>query len=316
MKSLKVKIQLIRNLYKGREDVFATRWEKGNKSGYMPAYYYDPYMYRLHKNSGGTFANYKDKTLKALTEEEIRKHLEGQQFIGIYPLLKDNTSWFLAADFDKENWEKECKAFKDLCAERGIPAYLERSRSGKGGHVWIFFEKPLPAIQTRKLFIHLLQECGAFSEFDKSSSFDRLFPNQDYLSGKGFGNLIALPFNKITLGKGNNCFIDSETFMPYEDQWQFLTNIKKLTEAKFDELYGALSDAEKTESKQSHVTHIGKLTIGLNNNLTISRNGLTIKLVNFLKDELNFANTEYFVKRQMNQNPHGTERYFNFIEEG
>jgi hypothetical protein len=79
-------IEFIRNIFKGREDVFATRWEKpayakassgnGHKSGYMPAYHYDPYMYRLHKNSGGTFANYKDKTLKPLTKEEIRKHLE------------------------------------------------------------------------------------------------------------------------------------------------------------------------------------------------------------------------------------------------
>jgi superfamily II DNA or RNA helicase len=316
MQNLTSQIKLIKDLFKGREEVFATRWEKGNKSGYMPAYHYDPYMYRLHKNSGGTFANYKDKTLKPLAEEEIRKHLDGEQFIGIYPLLKDNTSWFLAADFDKDNWEKECKAYLDACAEKGVLAYLERSRSGKGGHVWIFFEKPLPAIQTRKLFIHLLQECGAFSVFDKSSSFDRLFPNQDYLSGKGFGNLIALPFNKITLEQGNNCFVDSETFNPYEDQWQFLENIKKLTEAKFNELYSALSDAGKTDAKQSQVTHNGKFAIELNYKLTISRNGLPIELVNFLKDELNFANTEYFVKKQMNQNPHGTERYFNFIEEG
>jgi len=142
-----------------------------------------------------------EKNLKALTDEEISLHLEGKQFIGIYPLLKDNSTWFLAADFDKENWEIESKIFIRACKDKDIPAYLERSRSGKGGHVWIFFEKSLLAATTRKLFIHILQECGVFSVFDKKSSFDRLFPNQDYLSGKGFGNLIALPFNKsyITL---------------------------------------------------------------------------------------------------------------------
>ena len=85
-------IQLIKSLFRGREDVFAIRWEKGGKSGYMPAYDFDPYMYRLHKNSGGSFSDYKDKTYKPLTDGELEKHLNGEQFIGIYPLLKDNTT--------------------------------------------------------------------------------------------------------------------------------------------------------------------------------------------------------------------------------
>ena len=308
-------IQLIKSLFKGREDIFATHWEKGNKSGYMPAYHYDPFMYRLHKKSGGNFANYNDKTLKPLSEEEVRKHLNGEQFIGIYPLLKNDTTWFLAADFDKKNWEKECKTFLGACAEEGIPGYLERSRSGKGGHVWIFFEKPLSAIKTRKLFIHILQECGVFSVFDKSSSFDRLFPNQDYLSGKGFGNLIALPFSKITMEQGNNCFIDAETFQPYEDQWQFLGNIVKLSKEKFTDLYGSLSDFVQNNQLHSKTNANGKLSINLSNNVSINRTGLLIELINFLIEEINFANTEYFVKRQMSQSIFGTERYFNFIEE-
>ena len=133
MSDLTHQIKLIKQFFKGREDVFAIRWEKGNKNGYMPAYDYDPYMYRLHKNSGGSFSEYKDKTRKSLTSSELEKHLNGEQFIGIYPLLKDNTTWFLAADFDKVNWEKECHKFFKACHERDIPAYLERSRSGKAG---------------------------------------------------------------------------------------------------------------------------------------------------------------------------------------
>jgi hypothetical protein len=113
--------------------------------------------------------------------------------------LKDNTTWFIAADFDKQNWTEECLLFLKACAENGIPAYLERSKSGEGGHVWIFFEKPYPAIRSRKLLTTLLEQVGIFSVFDKGSSFDRLFPNQDFLSGKGLGNLIALPFNKPAL---------------------------------------------------------------------------------------------------------------------
>ncbi|MEX0810893.1 MAG: hypothetical protein WD048_01670 [Chitinophagales bacterium] len=196
--SEKEKLNLFKSLFKGREDVFAIRWEKraqtsggGNKSGYMPAYHYDPYMYRLHKMKGGTFKDYKDKTYLPLTDQQLLKHFNGEKLIGIYPLLQDNTSWFIAADFDKEKWADECRTFLNICKEHGIPAYLERSRSGKGGHVWIFFDQPYPAIRSRKILINLLEQTDIFSVFDKSSSFDRLFPNQDFHSGlrlqKGYG---------------------------------------------------------------------------------------------------------------------------------
>lgn len=140
---------------------------------------------------GGTFKNFEEKRYQPLTDEQISKHLNGEQVIGIYPLLPDNTSWFIVADFDEANWEMECAKFMEQCVTKSIPAYLERSRSGKGGHVWIFFEKPYPAFKSRRILIALLEQSGILSVFDKHSSFDRLFPNQDYLSGKGLGNLIA-----------------------------------------------------------------------------------------------------------------------------
>lgn len=171
---------------------------------------------------GGTFQNYQDKTYLPLSDKEIEKHLRGVQLIGIYPLLQDNTSWFVAADFDDKNWLEECKAFLNVCKDYGIPAYLERSRSGEGGHIWIFFEQPYPAVRSRKIILSLLERSGVFSVFDKSSSFDRLFPNQDFLSGKGLGNLIALPLYKKTWGQGNSCFLDTETFQPIQDLKKFL----------------------------------------------------------------------------------------------
>lgn len=234
--NFKSQINLFRSLFRGREDVYAIRWEKGEMSGYMPAYSFDPYMYRLHKMRGGTFKSYPDKTYLPLSDEQIAKHLKGEQLIGMYPLLKDNTSWFLAADFDKENWIEECRIFIKACYKNGISAYLERSRSGNGGHVWMFFEEPYPAIKSRKLFIAILENSGAFSIFDKGSSFDRLFPNQDFLSGKGLGNLIALPLYKHTLEQGNSCFIDPETRQPFADQWGFLKTIRKISISKLEAL--------------------------------------------------------------------------------
>ncbi len=310
--TLSKQIQLFKSVFKGREDVFAIRWEKGNKSGYMPAYHYDPYMYRAHKMKGGTFQNYNDKTYLKLTDEEIAKHLNGEQLIGVYPLLQDNTSTFIAADFDEANWVDDARKFLKTCNEKNIPSYLERSRSGKGGHVWIFFEQPYPAIRSRKIFISILEQSGAFSVFDKSSSFDRLFPNQDFLSGKGLGNLIALPLFKKTFEQGNSCFIDSETLLPVKDQWNFLNEIKRVSTAELDKFYKEYSNSSESVSKNIAT---GKLSITLNNLVRISRDGMSTPLINFLKEELNFTNSEFIIKKKIGKNTFGTERYFKFVEE-
>ena len=315
-------IQLFKSFFRGREDVFAVRWENGKKSGYMPAYTYDPYLYRTHKMRGGTFQNYPDKRYLPLSDKEIEKHLKGEQLVGIYPLLKENTSWFIAADFDDDNWLEECKTFLKVCIENEIPAYLERSRSGHGGHIWIFFEQPYPYIRSRKIILSLLQKSGVFSVFDKSSSFDRLFPNQDFHSGKGLGNLIALPLYKKTLEEGNSCFLDLNTFQPIQNQFDFLKNIQRITIKKLDELYQSiltLTDSASGNLITTNSTHTellsDKLTITLNNVVKINRNGLSTLLINFLKDELNFANTEYFIKKKVGKNTFDTERYFQFVEE-
>jgi hypothetical protein len=308
-------IHLFRSVFKGREDVFAIRWEKGAKSGCMPAYFYDPYRYKAHVLKGGTFQTFTEKSYLPLTEDQIASHLNGKQHIGMYPLLTDNTSWFIAADFDKEDWAGACKRLLFVCQTHGVPAYLERSRSGNGGHVWIFFERPYPANNSRQIMILFLREAGIISAFDKASSFDRLFPNQDTLSGKGLGNLIALPLHGPSVEKGNSCFIDPVTLLPINDQWAYLSGIKKVSVQRLDELFRALTGREITIEYGNSPATSKSLEISLSNSLKIIRNQLPVPLINYLKEELNFANTAFIIKKKIGKSTFGTERFFKLIEE-
>lgn len=299
------------NLFQGRNDVFALRWEKGSKNGYMPAYKFDPYHFRLHKANGGTFQSYTHKTYLPLTEMEIRKHLNGLQQIGIYPLLLNNTSWFLVADFDKQDWQKQALKFLKACNAKNIPAYIERSRSGDGAHVWIFFESPYAAVKSRKIFIHILETCGAFSAFDKSISFDRLFPNQDYLSGKGLGNLIALPLFLPAVQKGNTCYVDPKTMEPFKDQLPYLKEVKKVNLDLLDKLYEEIA----TKSANDFQTVDETLKITLKNNISLNSHAVPLKLINFLKEQLNFVNSAFIIKKKTGKSTFDTPRFFKLIQE-
>ena len=309
MEDIHAKISLFKSIFKGREDVFAMRWEKDKKSGYMPAYFFDPYRFRAHKMKGGTFQNYPDKSYRNLTDDQIVRHLNGEQLIGLYPLLSDNTSWFIAADFDEGGWIESANKFIRACSEVSIPAYLERSRSGNGGHVWIFFDSPFPAYKSRKIILAILTSSGIISAFDKNTSFDRLFPNQDSLSGKGLGNLIALPLNAVSVQQGNSCFVDPSTLQPYADQWQFIGQIKRIPVKQLDVLYLGLEPKHNAES------YTGNLSITLKDNIHLNRNAISPTLFGFIKEELNFLNTEFIIKKNSGGNTFGTERYFRFIEE-
>lgn len=301
-------IKLFRGLFRGRDDAFAIRWEKGNKSGYMPSYQFDPYHYRIHKAQGGTLANYQDKTLQPLTDAQIKRHLSGEQLIGIYPLLLNNTSHFITADFDGDSWLEETRKFIQAFETPGLPVYLERSRSGNGGHVWLFFSEAYLAFKSRKVFLSILQATRIFSVFDKDSSFDRLFPNQDSLSGKGLGNLIALPLFKKSLDQGNSCFINPSNTEPYPDQWQFLRDIRRIEISQLDKLLN-------TSAPLMEVKISGTLSIKLSNKILLNRNAVPLALINFIKEELNFTNSEFLIKTKLAKNTWGITRNFKLVEE-
>jgi len=308
------KIHLFQSLFKGREDIYARRWEKDGQGGYMPAYDVNWEEYEKHKALGGSFQNFKHKKLMPLTENAIRRHLSGAETIGIYPLLKSNTSWLLAVDFDKENWLDESRQFLKVCNRENISACLERSRSGDGGHVWIFFEDKYPAWKSRKIAFYLLREAGILSDFDKETSFDRLFPNQDYHSGKGFGNLIALPLNTKWMNNGNTCFIDPETAKPFKDQWKFLEAIQKITPTRLDELFQSIKNRSSI-SAEPGIKTTEKLKLILDKQVWLRKAQLSPDLVSFIREKLNFINSEYLMKKNIGRSTWQTEKYFKLIEE-
>ncbi|MBV9342700.1 MAG: hypothetical protein JO159_17670 [Acidobacteria bacterium] len=135
----------------------------------------------------------------------MKSHLLGKETIGVYPLLPDETCWFLAVDFDK-NGQEDSIAFMDTCREMQVPAALERSRSGKGGHVWIFFERAVPPIIARKLGCAILTRTMERRHQLGLNSYDRFFPSQDTMPKGGFGNLIALPLSSGAAESRQQCF--------------------------------------------------------------------------------------------------------------
>lgn len=222
------KVKLFRSLFHGREDVFAKQWwsQKSQRIGYSPVcrHEWNPAWCDKPRVKCGDCHN---QDYIPVTDDVIQDHLEGKHTIGIYPLLPDETCHFLAADFDKQSWMEDAAAFLETCRQMDIPAVIERSRSGNGAHVWIFFSEAVPASAARKLGCYLLTETMTRRHQLGMDSYDRLFPNQDTLPKGGFGNLIAMPLQKGPAEKDNTLFLD-ETLETYEDQWAYLSSITRM----------------------------------------------------------------------------------------
>lgn len=312
-------VESFKSLFRSRNDIYAIRHEKEGRSIYMPAYKVDWSEYEAHKAVGGTFKDYRKKELIPFGDEAIISHLSGKETVGIYPLLEDNTSYFIAADFDEANWMETVKRLHACCLSYKIPSYIERSRSGNGAHVWIFFEENLPAEQTRKLMFELLQEAGIISRFEKEPSFDRLFPNQDVhsVNGKAYGNLIALPLNGTSLQKGNSAFLNPINFEPYPDQFEFLGQIKKLTTLQFLNLYDRLFSHKPEQAIKSNFvgTINQELEIVISNQVYLRRLQLNEKLIGFLKDNLNILNMDYMVRKNIGKSTFNIDKYIRLVKE-
>ena len=227
------KVALFRSLFRGREDVYAERVRV--KSGdwiYCPAGQKNWDAVLSAKPSERKIVDQQTRKLFPLTDLAVQQHLQGKKTLGIYPLLLDETCWFLAADFDKTAWRDDALAFLSTCVRAGVPAYLERSRSGNGGHVWIFFERPIAAVLARKMGCAILTQTMERRHHLGLDSYDRFFPNQDTMPQGGFGNLIAAPLQWVARQNGNSVFVDDN--LDSSDQWQLLASIQRVPPDRLD----------------------------------------------------------------------------------
>lgn len=229
------KIALFRSLFRGREDLYPQRFEsrKTGRTGYSPACG-NEWIRGICEKPKIKCSECRHRRFLPITERVVHWHLSGHDdfgkafIMGVYPMLLDETCFFLAADFDKSSWQDDARSFLRTCQHLHVPAAMERSRSGKGAHVWIFFSEKIPAVLARKLGCHILTETMESCSGISLDSYDRFFPNQDTLPQGGFGNLIALPLQKRARDSGNSVFVNDQ-WIPYEDQWAFLSSLEKMT---------------------------------------------------------------------------------------
>ncbi len=222
------KLALFRGLFRGRDDVFPRLWvnARKGKKGYAPACS-NEWVRGVCEKPRVKCGECPNQAFIPFGDQVILDHLQGRHVIGVYPLLEDETSWFLAADFDKASWKDDVGAFAETCRAFRVPAAVERSRSGNGAHMWFFFAAPVPAAVARRMGCFLLTETMARRHQLAMESYDRLFPNQDTMPRGGFGNLIALPLQHEPRQKGNTVFLD-DRFEPHADQWGFLAGVPRM----------------------------------------------------------------------------------------
>ena len=244
------KIALFRSLFRGRGDAYPRRFvsRRTARLGYQPACA-NEWAPGLCDKRSVRCSECPNRRLLPVTNEVIRRHLTGRdetgrEFVaGVYPMLLDETCFFLAADFDKEGWPEDVAAYVKTCRGMGLPVAVERSRSGSGAHAWHFFDEAVPATAARKLGSFILTETMESRPDIGLDSYDRFFPNQDTLPHGGFGGLIALPLQRLPREQGNSVFVD-ESLVPHADQWKYLAAVERISRTQLEAL---IRDAESRQ---------------------------------------------------------------------
>lgn len=330
--SVTEKIALFKSLFRGRSDIFPKRFQnrKTQKSGYAPVCL-NEWVRDVCQKPKIKCLDCKNKQFVPISDKIIFWHLQGyddqgNEFVmGMYPMLLDETCYFLAVDFDKASWEKDVIAFLKTCHQMNLPAVLERSRSGKGGHVWIFFEEAVTAALARKLGAHVLTETMESNPELGLDSYDRFFPNQDTLPRGGLGNLIALPLQKAARNQKNSVFVD-EQLQAYDDQWTFLAGIKKILVRDIEDLVNAAESKGRIVGVKLNIDEeenctpwrpmiqfpttesIKNIHLVISNEIFIDNKSLPKSLLNRLIRIAAFQNPEFYKTQSMRLPVYGKPR--------
>lgn len=333
------KVALFRSLFRGREDTYPLRWEsKTGRSGYSPACA-NEWVAGICEKPRIKCADCSNKAFLAVSDDVVYEHLSGRRTLGVYPILHDDTSWFVAADFDGSSWREDATAYASACRELGIRACVEVSRSGEGAHVWIFFEFPIAASLARQLASAAITRACARHRALAFVSYDRLFPSQDTLPKGGFGNLIALPLQRKARDRGASVFVD-DAWHPYPDQWAFLACTERMTPVAVD---SALARA----AREDGVLGVRSVSVGEDaiddpwtlppsrrrsepplagpfpdtvkivsaNMLFITKDGLPERLINRLSRIAAFQNPEFYQAQSLRLPTFGKPRIIGCAEE-
>jgi superfamily II DNA or RNA helicase len=309
------KIELFRSLFAGRQDVYATSWnnQQSGKSGWSPVV-------------RGGWSNFKspDREYLPCTEDVIERHLAGEIHVGLYPLLPDDSCRLLACDFDGPGWALDALAYLDAAHSLGVSALLERSRSGDGGHVWIFFASRVAASVARRLGMHLIREAMTVRAELDLASYDRLFPTQDFMPKGSFGNLIALPLHGKCRKRGTTVFMDPATMEPFADQWACLSSIDRLSSGTVEALVSTMGDLAAgpdghTYRPPARATSSAKpppeVTARAGAMLAIDRIGIPSALVAALKHLASLHNPEFYEKERLRFSTWNTPRFIRCYRE-
>ncbi|CAN7196546.1 TOTE conflict system archaeo-eukaryotic primase domain-containing protein [Rossellomorea sp. LjRoot5] len=308
------RINLFSSLFKGRKDAYARRWEsaKNGTSGYSPACKHEWHP-TLCKKPHIKCSQCMNKEYLPFTDQVVYEHLSGEKTIGIYPLLDNDFCFFLAIDFDKGSWKKDVKAFMNVCKDLDIPTSVERSRSGNGAHVWIFFEEAVKASLARKLGHTLLSRTMEQHFALGMESFDRLFPNQDTLPKGGLGNLIALPLQGESRKQGNSVFLNDQ-FEPIADQWLYLTNLRKMSVEKLKYVVkNSISTFVRNETITKDIPE--KITITIKNGVFINKSELPAFILKKFMDAAVLKNPAFYKAQAKRLSTHQIPRVINCSEQ-
>ena len=330
--SIEERVAIFHSLFKGREDVFARRWfsKTTGKSGYQPVCI-NEWRRGVCDKKKYKCADCPNRHFAPLTYQDLYRHLEGKDenccdVVGLYAIMPDNNCAFLCTDFDdkscKYGYKDDVLAFVGVCKEWNIPYAIERSRSGNGAHVWIFFEEPIPAFKARRLGNAILTEAMRHNGRMSFNSYDRFFPNQDRMPEGGFGNLVALPLQGQARKSRNSVFVDDD-FLTYKDQWAFLYNINKVKDTEVDMLLnlhvceglGALTTSSESKPWVTPIPQdiskgdfYSEIEITKADKIYIPLKAVSAKVLNHLKRIASFKNPEFYSKQALRFSTYSTPR--------